>query len=417
MSMRLCVDLKVLLGAFMKFASILSDAQGNDWAKVSDLLQRGCEKIMQQLDGQAPNLLLAFVSPHFVDDFDKVPDILFKNTNAKNLLGCSASGLIGGGCEVEMEPAIALTAAVMPDVKIDLFHLVNADLPDSDASPQRWCEMIGVSAETNPHFLLLPDPFSFRIDSLIEGLDYAFPGATKIGGMASGARKPGVNALYINEKLYRNGTVGAALHGDVVVETIVAQGCRPIGKPLRVTRSQKNYIFEIDEKPAVHALHDLIQNLTPLEQELAQQSLFIGIAMDEFRDVHKPGDFLIRNILAIDPTTGALIISELVRAEQTIQFHVRDAATSADDLRFLLKKYRDTHDDQVYGALLFSCLGRGQHLYGMPNHDSDCFREYLGGVPLGGFFCNGEIGPVGGTTFLHGYTSSFGIFRSKELQR
>jgi small ligand-binding sensory domain FIST len=397
----------------MKFASALVDAQGNDWAKISELLKACCKQILEQLDGAQPDLVMVFVSPHFIDEFDKVPEIIFNETKTKQLFGCSASGLIGGGCEVEMQPAITLTAAVMPNVKIELFHLVNADLPDSDAPPERWHEVVKVAPDQHPQFILLPDPFSFRIDMLIEGLDYAFPAATKIGGMASGAHKPGKNGLYINDKLYRNGMVGAALHGDVVVESIVAQGCRPIGKPLRVTKCKKNYIFEIDGRPAVYALHELIQSLNEMEQELAQQSLFIGIAMDEFREVHKPGDFLIRNIVQIDPSDGALIISEIVRDEQTIQFHVRDAASSAEDLRLLLKKYRDLHKEGANGALLFSCLGRGQHLYEMPNHDSDCFKQYMGTVPLGGFFCNGEIGPVGGTTFLHGYTSSFGIFRPK----
>src|SRR5262249_29734662 len=130
----------------------------------------------------------------------------------------------------------------------------------------------------------------------------------------------------------------------------------------------------------------------------------------------KTGDFLIRNILGIEPRSGALVIGEIPQVERTVQFHLRDAATSADDLRLTLKRYCEEHnegDGQAAGALLFSCLGRGRHLYGRANHDSECFRQYLGEVPLGGFFCSGEIGPVGGTTFLHGYTSSFGIFREK----
>jgi small ligand-binding sensory domain FIST len=161
----------------------------------------------------------------------------------------------------------------------------------------------------------------------------------------------------------------------------------------------------------------MIQGLNANEQNLVRESLFIGIAMDEFRDAHQAGDFLIRNIVGIEPNSGALVISEVLHGEQTVQFHVRDAATSADDLRHLLKEYRDKLKSEIHGALLFSCLGRGEHLYGMPNHDSNCFKEYLGAVPLGGFFCNGEIGPVGGTTFLHGYTSSFGIFRAKTQKK
>ncbi|HEY9715411.1 MAG TPA: FIST C-terminal domain-containing protein, partial [Chroococcales cyanobacterium] len=187
--------------------------------------------------------------------------------------------------------------------------------------------------------------------------------------------------------------------------------------PLRVTKCKDNFLLELDGAPAVHVLKELLDSLPEADQQLARNSLFLGVVMDEFKDDFKAGDFLIRNIIGIEPKSGALVVGEILRNERTVQFHLRDAATSADDLRLMLKRYidqsRQSTATQVEGALLFSCLGRGQFLYGSPNHDSDCFRQYLGEVPLGGFFCNGEIGPVGGTTFLHGYTSSFGIFRSK----
>jgi small ligand-binding sensory domain FIST len=398
----------------MKWASALIGSKGTKKdANLSELLGQCSRDVKAQLKGQRPDLVVVFVSPNFSDDYHRVPLVLTDELKPRHLIGCSASGLIGGGKEVESEPAVAVTAAVLPDVEIGTFHVVNADMPDLDDPPHKWEQLANIEATKNPHFILLPDPFSFRIDTFVQGLDFAFPQAAKIGGMASGASRATMNALFLDDKVYRNGMVGASLSGDVIVETIVAQGCRPIGKPMRVTKCKKNFIFELEGRPAVELLHDVIERLTPAEQDLVKDSLFIGIAMDEFRESHRAGDFLIRNIIGIEPNSGALVISEMVRGEQTIQFHVRDAATSADDLRQLLKQYREAHSGAVQGALLFSCLGRGQHLYGMPNHDSDCFKEYLGAVPLGGFFCNGEIGPVGGTTFLHGYTSSFGIFRTK----
>lgn len=396
----------------MKWASTLRDARLSK-RTLTDLLEECFRDIRTQLDGQSPDLLAAFVSPHFIDDYDKVPLMIREALSPVQFIGCSASGLIGGGFEIEQQPAVALTAAILPGVKIETFHLVNVDMPDLDAAPDKWMDVVKVRPEDNPHFILIPDPFSFLIDNFVQGLDYAFPRASKIGGLASGARRPTQNALYLNEHLYRNGMVGAALYGDLEVDTIVAQGCRPIGKPLRITQCQKNFILQIEGKPALEALHEVIEQLAEPEQELARQALFLGIAMDEFRDEYRQGDFLIRNIIGIEPNSGALVVSELMREEQTIQFHVRDAETSADDLKSLLKRYHEKHGDSADGALLFSCLGRGEHLYGIPNHDSDCFKEFVGQIPLGGFFCNGEIGPVGGTTFLHGYTSSFGIFRGK----
>lgn len=396
----------------MKWASALSDATSAKRPLVA-LVKECCHQIEEQLEGVPPDLVVAFVSPHFIDEYDLAPQVVLDDLRARNFIGCSASGLIGGGIEMEQKPAVSMVAAVMPDVEIHPFHLVNPDLPDLDAAPEKWHQLMGVNPDQQPHFVLLPDPFSFKIDVLVQGLDYAFPQAKKIGGLVSGARRPNQNALFIQDKLYRNGSVGVALHGNLVVDTIVAQGCKPIGKPLRVTKAEKQILFELDGKNAVNALQEMVEGLSENEHNLVRQSLFIGIAMDEFQMSHKAGDFLVRNILGIEPNLGALIIGEPLREEQTVQFHVRDAATSADDLRFLLKEQRDAQEKQPDGALLFSCLGRGEHLYGMSNHDSDCFREYLGPVPLGGFFCNGEIGPIAGTTFLHGYTSSFGIFRAK----
>lgn len=397
----------------MKWASAISDSTAAKRPLVA-LIGECCEQIRTQLDSEAPDMVIAFVSPHFAEEYDQIMPVINDDLKASHFIGCSASGLIGAGIEIEQKPAVAMIGAVLPDVFIETFHLVNPDLPDLDAPPNRWQDVVGVDPGENPHFILLPDPFSFRIDSLVQGLDYAFPGATKIGGLVSGGKRPGQNALWIRDKLYRNGLVGAALYGNVVIESIVAQGCKPIGKPLRVTKSDRNILFEIDGKIAVNALHEVIQGLTEIEQDLARQSLFIGIAMDEFKSQHRAGDFLVRNIIGIEPNLGALVVGESLRHEQTIQFHVRDAATSADDLRMLLKRYRDAQSGEPSGALLFSCLGRGEHLYGMANHDSDCFKEYLGTVPLAGFFCNGEIGPISGTTFLHGYTSSFGLIRSRQ---
>lgn len=161
-------------------------------------------------------------------------------------------------------------------------------------------------------------------------------------------------------------------------------------------------------------LQELFRSLTERDRQLMGHSLFLGVVMDEFLDSPMQGDFLIRNVVGMDQRTGALAIGEMLKEGQLVQFHLRDAETSAQDLTFVLERYAtENRENEVPGALLFSCLGRGEYLYGRPNHDTEIFQEKLGQVPLGGFFCNGEIGPVGGTTFLHGYTSSFGLFRSR----
>ena len=233
--------------------------------------------------------------------------------------------------------------------------------------------------------------------------------------MASGGQQPGSNALMLDGEVHRSGAVGLAFQGDVVIDTIVAQGCRPIGKPMNLTRCKDNVLLELDGSPALEVLRDLYQVLSERDRELARNSLFLGVVMDEFQEYPQLGDFLIRNIVGMDPRSGALAIGERLREGQIVQFHLRDAQTSTEDLTAMVNQYRDRYRETgVEGALLFSCLGRGVYLYGQPDHDTGIFRDLMGEIPVGGFFCNGEIGPVQGTTYLHGYTSSFGLFRHRE---
>lgn len=398
----------------MKWSSALEKKNG-DRSTLAGLIEKLANKIKDELDGQAPDFAVGFLSPQFQDDFDRFPELVDKAISPKSFIGCSAGGLIGDGQELEKLPGVALTAAVLPEVNVSAFHLNDDDLPDPDAGPDCWEKALNVASGEDPAFIVLPDPFTFRIDALVRGMDFAFPRSIKVGGLASGADRPGLNRLFMNREVLSSGVVGVAMTGNLVVDTVVAQGCRPIGTPLTVTKCEKNFLYEIDGKSAVKVLHDVLVSLPEKDQELAKNSLFLGVVMDEFKQEVKPGDFLVRNIIGLEPTSGALVVGELLRNERTIQFHLRDAATSADDLRLLLKDHCETKSKDASGALLFSCLGRGKYLYGLSNHDSNCFKQYFGEIPLGGFFCNGEIGPVGGTTFLHGYTSSFGIFRAKSL--
>jgi small ligand-binding sensory domain FIST len=182
-----------------------------------------------------------------------------------------------------------------------------------------------------------------------------------------------------------------------------------------VTACHHNVLRGLDGRPAVTVLQELYRTAERRDQELFRHSLFLGIGMTGRREEYQRGDFLVRNIIDMDASENTLAIGAGLREGQVVQFQLRDAATSAADVEALLAAYgRRTPPTRVEGALLFSCVGRGKHLYGRPDHDTDAFRRYLPGIPLGGFFCNGEIGPVRGTTFLHGYTSAFGLFRPRD---
>jgi small ligand-binding sensory domain FIST len=368
--------------------------------------------IQRDLDGARPDLAVAFVSEQHQAEYERLPALLRGQLAPRLVIGCSAGGVIGGGHEIERQAGVSVTAALLPDVELTPFHLEGEALVDRNAPAAEWERLVGVAASRRPAFLLLPDPFTFDAETLVAGLDAAFPASPKIGGLASGGREPGANALYLGDAVYRSGAVGVALSGNVEVDTIVAQGCRPIGEPMFVTRADQNVLYTLDGRPALGGLQDLLANADARDRQLFANSLFLGVVMKEQQE-YRQGDFLIRNLLGIDGKSGAIAVAAALRTGMIVQFHLRDAATSAQDLEAVLARYQEGPPRRPAGSLLFSCLGRGEQLYGEPDHDAAAFRRHLGAIPLGGFFCNGEIGPVHGSTFLHGYTSSFGLFRAR----
>jgi small ligand-binding sensory domain FIST len=352
------------------------------------------------------------------------------------VLGCGGSGIIGQSTsgrpqEIEDEPAISLTLASLPDVNIHSFSLRPDNLPDLDSSPDAWVDLLGVDPAENPHFILLGDAMSARINDLLQGLDYAYPQAVKIGGLTTGVSALGGSGLFCKGRLLREGTVGVALSGNISVETIVAQGCRPVGPLLRVAESDRHVLLQVEAHPegerwetaavvdtkvqtALEALHRALDTLDEKDRAKAQNALSVGIVRDGFKTTLETGDFLIRNLLGVDPRIGAIAIGDRIRPGQRIQFHLRDAEASAQELEMLLIDYQTKHAEQPSapaGALLFNCLGRGERFYGQQDFDTQMFRRFMGTTPIGGFFCQGEIGQVGNATFLHGYTAVFGLFR------
>ncbi|MGP0128697.1 FIST signal transduction protein [cyanobacterium endosymbiont of Epithemia clementina EcSB] len=382
---------------------------------------------------QSPDLGILFISSAYASDYPRLIPLILEKLSLPILIGCSGGGVIGIEnstqiIEVESGPALSLTVASLPEIDVQAFYVTPENLPDLDSSPDTWSKLVGVPPEQHPHFILLSDPFFPGINDLLAGLDFAYPDSVKIGGLASTGIMNVQSSLfyYTSERsdirLCHQGTVGLALNGKIIVESIVAQGCRPIGKPYQITQGEHNVILQLGKlentaQPIVNrspleSLRELIKTLNKNDRQLAEHSLFIGVVSDEFKHNLQPGDFLIRNLVGVDPQVGAIAIGNRVRPGQRVQFHLRDAKTSADDLELLLRTYTTAGelDKKVQGALMFSCSGRGKALYNQPNFDSELFRRYLPQLSLGGFFCNGEIGPVGGQTFLHGYTSVFALF-------
>ena len=256
------------------------------------------------------------------------------------VLGCSGGGIIGNGLEVEQRAALSITAASLPEVTLDAFHLEGDQLPDLDAGPQAWESLLQVNAADAPQFVVLADPFSFPVQNLLLGLDFAYAPAAKIGGLASGGQQQEGNALFLGDRVHHSGAVGVALHGNIAVDTVVAQGCRPIGKPMRITQSRRNLLEGLDSETPLNVLRELFPTLSQRDQGLMRNSLFLGVVMDEFIDAPQQGDFLIRNVMGMDERSGALAIGEMLKEGQLVQFHLRDAETSAQDLTAVLGTLR-----------------------------------------------------------------------------
>ncbi|MGD2183575.1 FIST signal transduction protein [Lusitaniella coriacea] len=378
------------------------------------------------------DLAIVFISSAFASDYSRLMPLLREQLAGSTIIGCGGGGVVGSSSnlsatyEAEQEPALSLTLAHLPDVEVRTFRILEDELPDLDGPPDAWVELLGIAPEAQSDFILLADPFTSSISDLLQGLDFAYPNSAKVGGLASASMGNRGMSLFCNYSHYEEGIIGVALSGRIEMETIVAQGCRPIGNPYRVVQGERNIITELEEtqgdmpsecsspQPPLQALQTLIQSLSYEDRKLAQHSLFIGIARDEFKQELEQGDFLIRNLLGVDPRIGAIALGDRVRPGQRIQFHLRDAHTSAEDLELWLQKCQARLGDSAVGALMFSCLGRGENLYHKPNFESQLFQQYFKNTALNGFFCNGEIGPVGKTTFLHGYTSVFGIFRQPQ---
>jgi small ligand-binding sensory domain FIST len=401
-------------------------------------LEKAIDDVVAQVQAKfmgTVDLGIVFISSAFTSEYSRVVPLLTEKMPFKVLIGCGGANIIGTDAnskpqELEDRPALSLTVAQLPDVQLFPFQITEKEMPDLDGSPQNWINLFQVTPEKDPSFIIFADPFSSSINDLLSGLDFAYPNAVKVGGLASANGLGRMNGLFCYQQddnqsvMLREGSVGVALAGNIQLDAIVAQGCRPVGDVFQITQSERrNIITELSllegdglrSGAPLKMLQNLVANLDAEDQVLAQDSLFVGLAMDEFKGKLTHGDFLIRNLLGVDPKTGAMAVGDRIRPGQRLQFHLRDAETSAEDLSLLLRQYRETHPEfkEPFGVLMFSCMGRGKGLYGEPNFDANRLLSFLPNANLGGFFCNGEIGPVGDRTFLHGYTSVFGIVRPK----
>jgi len=392
----------------MRFASALSTSTSS-----REALEQACRDAADQIQGEPIHLALLFLSQHHEKHFEEIARGIRERFRPETFLGCTAGGVIGKDREVENRAGLTLWLASLPGERVRPFHL---RFDPEEKEVRGWPETMPAPSD-KPAFLLLPDPFTTPADDILEKLNHDYAGAPVFGGMASGAMMPGQNRLFLNEEIFEEGAVGAVLTGPAEIRTVVSQGCRPVGKPLVITQGEKNVIQTLGGQPALKKLQEVFAALSPADQQLFQRGLHVGRVVNELQQSFRRGDFIVRNVMGIDSESGAIAIGDFVRKGQTVQFHVRDADSAREDLKLLLsrEKQEGQFREAASGALLFSCNGRGVHLFGEPNCDVGAVREILGALPVAGFFAQGEIGPIGGRNFLHGFTASLAIFSEPAL--
>jgi len=322
------------------------------------------------------------------------------------VLGCTAQGIIGQGRELEEGPALSIWMARLPGAELHPFFLSIEYTADG-------MSLVGLPLYV-PSFqsaLILSEPNSFPTQMLLDGWNAEHAGLPIVGGQASGGG-PGQNFLIVNDVITRSGAVGMLVGGAVKIKAIVSQGCKPIGKPLIVTEAEGNVIHMLGGRPPLARLREAAAHLPPEEQTKILQNLQVGVIIDELKTDPGRGDFLVRGLLHADMESGAIAIGDVVRVGQTVQFQLRDAGTADEDLKSMLQTYGTEGDPE--GALLFTCNGRGARLFGSPDHDAAELQDFFPGLPTAGMFCAGEIGPIGGRNFLHGFTASIALFEESE---
>ena len=388
----------------MQFASVLS--RELDASVAGEALSRAARR---ELGERPADLACVFFSSHYAAQADELSFAIRRVLSSRVLIGCSGEGVIGASEEIEHTPAVTLWAALLPGALLAPVRLHGHQHgEDVDAVVSSWPNNLEPSAP--PVLLLLADPFSTPMDEVLSSIEERTPGAAAIGGLAGGGRTPGDNRLLLNEDVYDNGLVGVALSGPLSIRMVVSQGCRPIGERFVITKAHHNVISELGGAPAIERIQALFESLTPEDRHLAQQSLHIGIVIDEQRDRFERGDFLVRNLIGADRGSGSIAIGDVVKEGQSVQFHIRDAQSASEDLHLMLAGSRARQKNPPLSALMFSCCGRGRGLFGRPHHDVTVLRERAGSVPIAGFFAQGEIGPIGGCNFVHGYTASVALF-------
>ena len=357
------------------------------------------------LGGASVDLALVFAGAPNLTGVEDGLAAVHDRLHPRSLLGCGAQGVVGSGREVE-QGGVAVWAASMPEARVEGFHLQAMPAGEGSIAVTGMPDMDEAEA-----MILLVDPYSFPAEPLLARLGEDRPGFPVIGGVASAGGGPGMGVLMHDEGVTGQGAVGVSLAG-IDIRPCVSQGARPIGPEMVVTAAEGNVIQELASRPALERLKMAITELEPEERSLAAQGLLLGIVIDENQPDYGRGDFLIRGLLSVDEEQETLTVGERIRVGQTVRMQVRDGTSADEDLRETLDRQIRDLPEPPAGALVFTCNGRGSNMFSTPDHDAAAVDSAFAGAPAAGFFCAGEIGPVGRRNYMHGFTATIAVFAS-----
>lgn len=366
-----------------------------------------------------PDALFVFGSFHHRARFSDAIDLLRGELHPAHVLGTTVESAIGGAREVERSAGFSALALIAPGAEFRPFWFTLEDGPPPVWSEALVRDRVALAGDVSdarrvlPHrgIVLVADPFTSHAGHACAAIDAAAgaAGARIHGGIASGASHAGLNVLVADRHVASTGLVGLSIFGDVAVDGIVSQGCRPIGAAAVVTRARAGEILEIGGRPAIEAAQRLLESVGDADRARAAGGLLVGIAPDAAKPRLGRGDFLARPVLAIHPGRGSIEVGDAVRTGATIQFEVRDARTAHEDLELALSV--ESVRRPAAGALLFSCNARGTRLFAEPDHDAAAVTRALGGAPVAGFQCAGEIAVVGKRSRVHTQSACAVAFR------
>jgi len=375
-------------------------------------LRDWAEDLRGQLLAPQVSLGLVFMSPKFFPHAKSALEILRVHARIPLLAGCSSAGLIAGAREFENADGLALALYSLPGAELKGVHFTQPQVEEANGA--YWHLETGVEPGHTNGWLVFIDPFHLDSESWIRGWNEAYAPVPTFGGLASGNFSDQTTQVYLNGDVFEDGGVAISVGGGVKLAGVISQGCTPIGESWTLTRVEKNLIHHIGNRPAYTVLAETFQKLSPDEQRKAQGNLLIGLVVNQYLEDFHRGDFLVRNLIGGDPNSGVLAVGALPRAGQMMQFQRRDAAAATEDMNELLARAkRQFTGATIYGGCLCCCNGRGQNLFGAPDHDAGLVQKQIGPLGLAGFFGNGEIGPVGGKNYLHGFTASLALFVKK----